>query len=318
MKPAPPVTTYRTNSEATAPRNRALIRLARVRGIVLAGGTGSRLWPVTRGVSKQLLPVYDKPLVYYPLATLMSAGIREVLVITTPADAAVFRSVLGDGARWGMSISFAVQEGPDGIAQALLIGEEFIDGEPVALVLGDNVFHGAGLGEMMRSIDATNGATIFAYRVGNPGAYGVVEFDATGRVVSIEEKPARPRSHYAVPGLYFYDRDVVEIARGVTPSVRGELEITSVNDEYMRRGRLSVRVLPEGTAWLDSGTFESLHDAGSYVRVIEERQGTKVGCVEEIAWRNGWIDDEGLGRLAIEYAQSPYAGYLTSLLAERA
>lgn len=317
MNPAPPVTKYRTNSEATAPRNRALIRLARVRGIVLAGGTGSRLWPVTRGVSKQLLPIYDKPLVYYPLATLMSAGIREVLVITTPADAAAFRSVLGDGARWGMSISFADQERPDGIAEAFLIGEEFVAGEPVALILGDNVFHGAGLGEMMRSIDATNGATIFAYRVGNPGAYGVVEFDPEGRAVSIEEKPARPRSHYAVPGLYFYDGDVVDIAKGVTPSARGELEITAVNGEYLRRGRLSVRVLPEGTAWLDSGTFESLHDAGSYVRVIEERQGTKVGCVEEIAWRNGWIDDDGLARLASEHAPSPYAAYLRALTSPR-
>lgn len=290
-----------------------MIRLARVKGIVLAGGTGSRLWPVTRGVSKQLLPIYDKPLIYYPLATLMSAGIRDVLVITTPGDAGAFRAVLGDGSRWGMAISFATQERPEGIAQAFLIGEDFVAGEPVALILGDNVFHGAGLGGMLRGHADPDGATIFAYRVGDPGAYGVVEFDGEGRVVSIEEKPARPRSPYAVPGLYLYDGDVVDIARDVTPSARGELEITAVNGEYLRRGRLSVRVLPEGTAWLDSGTFESLHDAGSYVRVIEERQGTKVGCVEEIAWRNGWIDDDGLGTLASEYAGSPYASYLRAL-----
>lgn len=294
-----------------------MIRLARVRGIVLAGGTGSRLWPVTRGVSKQLLPIYDKPLIYYPVATLMSAGIRDMLVITTPTDASAFRSVLGDGSRWGMSISFATQEKPEGIAQAFLIGEEFIAGEPVALILGDNVFHGAGLGGMLRGHTDPDGATIFAYRVGNPGAYGVVEFDAEGRVVSIEEKPSNPRSSYAVPGLYLYDGDVVDIARGVSPSARGELEITAVNGEYLRRGRLSVRVLPEGTAWLDSGTFESLHDAGSYVRVIEERQGTKVGCVEEIAWRNGWIDDDDLARLASEHAPSPYAAYLRALTSPR-
>ena len=295
-----------------------MIRLARVKGIVLAGGTGSRLWPVTRGVSKQLLPIYDKPLVYYPLATLMSAGIRDVLVITTPADASAFGAVLGDGSRWGMSISFATQDRPEGIAQAFLIGEDFVGGGPVALILGDNVFHGAGLGEMLRGHTDPDGAAIFAYRVGDPGAYGVVEFDGEGRVVSIEEKPARPKSSYAVPGLYLYDGDVVDIAKGVTPSARGELEITAVNGEYLRRGRLSVRVLPEGTAWLDSGTFESLHDAGSYVRVIEERQGTKVGCVEEIAWRNGWIDDDGLARLASEHAPSPYGSYLNSLLSDRA
>ena len=285
-----------------------------MRGIVLAGGTGSRLWPITRGISKQLVPVYDKPLIYYPISTLMSAGIREILVITTPSDASSFQLLLGDGSQWGMEFRFAVQPEPKGLAEAFLIGESFIDGGPSALVLGDNIFHGSGLDTELDGLTSPNGGVIFAYRVSNPGSYGVVEFATDGRAISIEEKPEHPRSRYAVPGLYFYDADVVEIAKSVSPSARGELEITAVNNAYLQSGRLSVRVLPNGTAWLDSGTFESLHDASSYVRVIEERQGVKVGCPEEIAWRNGWITDVELTQLATDLLKSGYGTYLASLL----
>lgn len=288
-----------------------------MRGIILAGGTGSRLWPITKGVSKQLLPIYDKPLVYYPLTTLMSAGIRDILVITTPHDANAFQDLLGDGSQWGINLTFAQQPKPEGLAQAFLIGEQFIGADSCALVLGDNVFHGNGLGDGLQALTQPKGATIFAYKVSNPEEYGVVEFAPDGRVISIEEKPLHPKSSFAVPGLYFYDNNVVEIAKNVRPSARGELEITAVNSEYLQREQLSVSVLPEGTAWLDSGTFGSLHDASSYVRIVEERQGIKVGCPEEIAWRHRWISDDELERSAKELLKSGYGTYLQNLLSSK-
>ena len=288
-----------------------------MRGIILAGGSGTRLWPITRGISKQLVPIFDKPMIYYPLSTLMMAGIREVLVITTPEYADQFRRLLGDGSELGMRIEYAQQPKPEGLAQAFLIGEEFIGDQPVALVLGDNIFHGTGLGSSLRAHQHIDGGLIFAYRVADPGAYGVVEFDEHGTAVSIDEKPEKPKSSFAVPGLYFYDSSVVDVARGIRPSARGELEITAVNEHYLREGRLRVRVLDRGVAWLDTGTFESMMAASEYVRVIEQRQGTKIGCIEEIAWRAGWIDDARLAALAQPLLKSGYGEHLVRLPQQR-
>jgi glucose-1-phosphate thymidylyltransferase len=285
-----------------------------VKGIILAGGSGTRLWPITKGISKQLMPVFDKPMIYYPLSTLMTAGIREVLVITTPEYSAQFQALLGDGSELGMTISYAEQASPDGLAQAFLIGEEFIGSDSVALVLGDNIFHGGGLGTSLRENEDIEGGLIFAYQVANPEAYGVVEFDDDMTAVSIEEKPVRPKSSFAVPGLYFYDNTVIDVSKNVQPSARGELEISSVNEHFLRAGTLQVRVLDRGTAWLDTGTFESMMQASEYVRVIEDRQGIKIGCIEEIAWRSGWITDEQLAVLAAPLTKSGYGTYLQRLL----
>ena len=284
-----------------------------MKGIVLAGGTGSRLWPITKGVSKQLLPVYDKPLIHYPLGTLFLAGINEILIITTPDDLPAFQRLLGDGSQYGAAFEYATQAKPNGLAEAFIIGEEFIKGKNIALILGDNIFHGVGLGKQLREIDTKSGATIFAYKVADPEIYGVVEFSSSGEVISIEEKPANPKSNFAVPGLYFYDNQVVGIAKEIKPSLRGELEITAINDYYLKTRQLTTKVLERGTTWLDTGTIQTLHAASSYVQIIEERQGSKISCLEEIAWRNGWISDSHLLARASEYGGSPYGKYLLGL-----
>ena len=288
-----------------------------MRGIILAGGSGTRLYPITLGVSKQLLPVYDKPMVYYPLSTLMMAGIRDIQVITTPFDAPAFQRVLGDGSEFGIDISYAVQERPEGLAQAFVIGAGHIGSDSVALALGDNIFHGPGLGTNLRRFQTVSGGAIFAYWVANPSAYGVVEFSADGIALSIEEKPATPKSHYVVPGLYFYDNDVIEIARGLRPSPRGEYEITDINRAYLDQGRLTVEPLARGTAWLDTGTFDALADAADYVRTLERRQGLKVSIPEEVAWRMGFIDDDQLAQRANSLVKSGYGSYLLQLLERR-
>ena len=285
-----------------------------MKGIILAGGSGTRLHPLTIAVSKQLMPVYDKPMIYYPLSTLMLAGIRDILIITTPDDQAAFKKLLGDGSRVGCRFEYVVQPRPEGLAQAFVLGDSFIGGDPVALVLGDNIFHGSGMGTLLRNKVNPNGAVVFAYQVNDPERYGVVEFDKDFRVLSIEEKPKAPKSNYAVPGLYFYDNDVVEISKNMKPSVRGELEITDVNRIYLERGKLEVGVLDRGTAWLDTGTFDSLIEAGEFIEVIEKRQGLKIGCIEEIAYRNGWIDDAKMEELGKMYLKSGYGVYLQSLI----
>ena len=285
-----------------------------MKGIILAGGTGSRLHPITQGISKQLTPVYDKPMIYYPLSALMLAGIRDILIITTPADQEQFKRLLGDGSRFGINLEYKVQPSPDGLAQAFILGADFIGNDPVALVLGDNIFYGPGLGTQLATYEQKDGATVFAYRVADPRAYGVVEFDEDFNALSIEEKPENPKSDYAIPGLYFYDSKVVEYARQIKPSPRGELEITDLNRVYLEQGKLKVEVLPRGTAWLDTGTFDSLADATNFIRTVQSRQGLSVGCPEEIAWRHGWLSDEQLREIATPLVKSGYGSYLLGLL----
>jgi glucose-1-phosphate thymidylyltransferase len=285
-----------------------------MKGIILAGGSGTRLYPLTIAVSKQLMPVYDKPMIYYPLSTLMLAGIREILIITTPEDQAGFKKLLGDGSQIGCRFEYVVQPSPDGLAQAFILGSDFIGNAPVALILGDNIFYGSGMGTFLKTKTNPNGAVVFAYQVQDPERYGVVEFDKDFKAMSIEEKPLQPKSNYAVPGLYFYDNDVVAIAKATKPSPRGELEITDVNKTYLENGKLEVGVLHRGTAWLDTGTFDSLIEAGEFINVIEKRQGMKIGCIEEIAYRNGWINDAQMQALADKYFKSGYGVYLKKLI----
>ncbi len=284
-----------------------------MKGIILAGGSGTRLYPITKGISKQIMPIYDKPMIYYPLSTLMQAGIKDILIITTPEDQSQFKRLLGDGTNIGIKLNYAAQDSPDGLAQAFIIGEDFIGKDKVALVLGDNIFYGDGFGKKLRDCVDPDGGIVFAYEVSDPERYGVVDFDKNNKALSIEEKPEHPKSKNAVVGLYFYDNSVVEVAKNIKPSARGELEITTVNEEYLKQGKLMVQIMDRGYAWLDTGTFESMNDASEYIRVIEKRTGIKIGCIEEVAYRNGFIDEEQLMNLADQFKKSGYGEYLAQL-----